>query len=124
MPEHKTIPVSAVIPTKDRAEVLGRTLRSLSQQSHLPKELIVIDASSSVETELELQRISFPSDVNVVYVKATVMGAARQRMQGIQMATTDFIFFMDDDIILEEHCVDRLFNGFNQKEKTGGVNAM
>jgi glycosyltransferase involved in cell wall biosynthesis len=124
MPDQKTIPVSAVIPTKDRAEVLGRTLRSLSQQNRLPREIIVIDASSSNETELELERIALPSVVTIVYAKAAVMGAAHQRMQGIQMATTDFIFFIDDDIILEEHCVERLFNGFNQQEKVGGVNAM
>ena len=124
MPEQKILPVSAVIPTKDRAKILVRTLNLLLLQSSLPKEIILVDASSTNQTELELNGINFPKDLSVVYANAVVKGAAQQRMQGIQLATTDFIFFMDDDIIFEEGCVDRMFNGFAQGTKIGGVNAM
>ena len=41
------IPASAVVPTRDRAPVLKRTLASLAEQSVLPAELIVIDGSST-----------------------------------------------------------------------------
>ena len=40
------VPISAIVPTRDRAEVLRRALRSLSAQGALPAELIIVDASS------------------------------------------------------------------------------
>lgn len=124
MPEQKILPLSAVVPTKDRAKVLARTLRLLISQSCIPREIIVVDASSTNQTELELRSINFPQSVSVVYEKAVVKGAAQQRIQAIQLSTSNFIFFMDDDIIFEEWCVERLFNGFMQGARVGGVNAM
>lgn len=40
----EALPVSAVVPTRQRAQVLARTLASLWEQGVLPGELIVVDA--------------------------------------------------------------------------------
>jgi GT2 family glycosyltransferase len=124
MSEKKILPVSAIIPTKDRTEVLLRTLNSLAGQSYLPEEIILVDASSTNEAEQRIPTVHFPPAVHVVYAKAIVKGAAQQRMQAMQLATTNVIFFMDDDILFEERCVEQLFRGFEQTPKVGGVNAM
>ena len=44
------LPISAIIPTRDRATVFRRTLESLAQQSVQPVEMIVVDGSDGDET--------------------------------------------------------------------------
>ncbi len=39
------LPIAVVIPTRNRAAALRRTLESLAAQSHQPAELIIVDAS-------------------------------------------------------------------------------
>lgn len=118
------LPISAIIPTKDREQVLTSTLQSLLSQSHGPSEVIIVDASFSEETKARLSSLGWPSGMQLHYVPAETKGAAHQRMQGIQLAKSDFIFFMDDDIVFETDCVIRLFDGFTKGDRVGGVNAM
>jgi len=124
------LPVSAIIPTKDREEVLMRTLQSLLAQSHGPEEVIIVDASFSNESAARLNSLPWPAGMQVHYVPAEIKGAALQRMQGIKLSTSEFILFMDDDIALEADCVIKLFEGFTNNQqpptnnKIGGVNAM
>nr|MCU0322498.1 glycosyltransferase [Chitinophagaceae bacterium] len=47
-----------------------------------------------------------------------------QRNEGLELVQTDFVFFMDDDIIFEEDCISRLWMSINSGSKVGGVNAM
>ena len=54
----KLLPISAIIPTRDRATVFRRTLESLAQQSVQPVEMIVVDGSDGEETR---SRNRFPS---------------------------------------------------------------
>lgn len=44
------LPISAIVPTRDRAAVFRRTLESLAQQSVQPVEMIVVDGSDGEET--------------------------------------------------------------------------
>ena len=44
------LPVSAVVPTLDRAPVLMRMLQSLAAQSAQPKQIIIVDASAGEDT--------------------------------------------------------------------------
>jgi GT2 family glycosyltransferase len=65
-----------------------------------------------------------PSGVHLVYEKALTPGAAPQRIQGLKGARSEFILFMDDDIVLEDNCIVTIFKGFAQDERVGGVNAL
>lgn len=112
------------MPTANRASVLRKTLESLALQSIQPKEIIVIDASEDDETKLVLQSTAPVLRSNCIYLQANTRGAAIQRVQGILQATTDFIFFMDDDILLEEECVARIWKGIQSDASVGAVNAM
>ncbi|MBW4890083.1 glycosyltransferase family 2 protein [Mucilaginibacter sp. HMF5004] len=117
-------PISAIIPTANRARVLHATLVSLSQQNVQPAELIIIDASENNETFTVCQNPVENLATKVVYQKAVKKGAASQRNEGIANAQNAFILLMDDDIILEPFCVERLWNALNADEQIGGVNTM
>ena len=119
-----TIPVSAIIPTKDRLDVLIRTLDSLSMQSTKPSEVIIVDGSVDDFSELVGKSKIADGTIKLIYQKAIKNGAANQRLQGMNLASHPFIWFLDDDIILEEDCAKRLFEGFSYQENVGAVNAM
>jgi glycosyltransferase involved in cell wall biosynthesis len=51
------LPISAIVPTRDRATVFRRTSENLAQQSVQPVEMIVVDGSEGKETR---SRCDFP----------------------------------------------------------------
>jgi glycosyltransferase involved in cell wall biosynthesis len=118
--------MSAIVPTRNRAEVMVRTLDSLVEQGELPAELIVVDGSVDDATHEVVE--AFASSTNglckVSYRRAEALGAAAQRNQGVTLATQPVIWFFDDDILLEPECVARLWSALNSDPKIGGVNAM
>lgn len=122
MPE--ILPISGLIPTRNRRAPLERVFRSLAEQSAQPVEIVVVDASTSDETE-ELCRMSIPGlESRIIYHRALVAGAIEQRNQAMSYVTQDAVFFLDDDIILEPECVRRLWTALNSDATIGGVNAL
>src|SRR5689334_23116609 len=93
-----TVPVSFVIPTKDRFARLSKTLGSLSAQSATPQEVIVVDASGSSFSETDEAKVFRQSFQHFVCVRAEQPGAAIQRNQGVRLARMPLIAFCDDDI--------------------------
>lgn len=118
------LPVSAILPTKDRTAVLQRTIDSIFAQSHIPAQLIIVDASSDRSTEVLIESIRPAVPTTILYIRAATLGAAPQRMQGLDAASEQYILFADDDIVLEPACLERLFNGFSQGDQVGAVSSM
>jgi glycosyltransferase involved in cell wall biosynthesis len=120
------IPVSAVIPTKDRAKALRRTLESLIAQGVGPAELIIVDGSAGTETSEVVAGAAahFGPGCSVTCVTAKQLGAAAQRIQGVASATQPYIWFFDDDILFEPDCVARLWSAISSDLGLGGVSAM
>jgi glycosyltransferase involved in cell wall biosynthesis len=118
------IALSAVVATRNRSLPLARMLNSLAQQSLQPVEMVVIDGSENDETE-KLCQSQIPNlHTKIIYYRATEIGAATQRNQAMQYATQDIIWLLDDDIIFEPNCVERLWQGLQRDFQLGGVNAM
>lgn len=115
-----------MLPTKDRASVLKRTLGSLAAQSVLPDELIVVDGSAGDDAKAVVEQWAASTEpvVKVFWIRATTLGAAAQRNQGVAFATQPFVWFFDDDILFEPECVARLWRAIEFDETLGGVNAM
>src|SRR5712692_7710053 len=122
-----TVPASAIVPTRDRANALARALQSLEQQGVLPAELIVVDASCGDSTRTVMS--TFAAQVQaqgcrVLWEPAKQSGAAAQRNQGARLATQPVISFFDDDILFGPNCVARLWSALQSDPRLGGVNAM
>jgi len=123
-PEVTILPVSAVVPTRNREAVFESTLASLAAQSCQPAEIIVVDASDGVLTEALCRRPPAALASTLHYAPATRRGAARQRNQGVKLAKHDTIFFFDDDIRFDPDCVVRLWSALEEDPLLGGVNSM
>lgn len=118
------IPTSAVVATRNRSQALRIMLASMANQSAQPQEMIVIDGSEN-DTTKEICHGQIPNlKTKIIYHRATAIGAAIQRNQGMEYATQNTIWLLDDDIIFEPNCVEKLWQALNSNPQLGGVNAM
>jgi GT2 family glycosyltransferase len=85
--------VSVIIPTYNRAYVLGDALRSVLAQTYRPLEVIVVDDGSTDNTE-EVVR-AFGDDVR--YVRQENAGCPTARNVGFTLARGEFIALLDSD---------------------------
>jgi len=118
------LPVSVVIPTRDRPAALVRTIRSLLASAAVPEEFVVIDASERGESADAVEALFAPPNApRLILRRATTIGAAPQRNQGVAQAHGEFILFCDDDIVAEPDCVARLWQAITADDGLGGVSA-
>lgn len=98
--------VSVIVTTKNEAEVIGRLLKSISNQTYSNIETILVDNNSSDNT-LEIAR--------KFKIKTFTFGPERsaQRNYGAKKAQGDFFFFLDADMELTskvlEDCVIKIY---------------
>jgi GT2 family glycosyltransferase len=88
--------VSVIIPTFDRAAMLGEAIESALAQEHSDLEVIVVDDGSTDDTAALVDDIA-RRDARVRYVHQARSGAAAARNTGIGQATGDFVAFLDSD---------------------------
>lgn len=88
--------LSVVIPTYNRYEFLKRALRSIYDQSLLPKEVIVVDDGSEDATR-NIQN-DFPQ---IKYIFQTNQGVSSARNRGIASSNFEWIAFLDSDDLWE-----------------------
>jgi GT2 family glycosyltransferase len=119
-----SLPISAVIATKDRPGSLARTLASLATQEVSPKQLVLVDASADNESRklLKAWRTSAGFRCAVIWQRAIEVGAATQRNQGVAIATQPFVWFLDDDVLFKPECLSQLWRAMQSDSKLGGVN--
>ena len=85
--------ITVIIPTHNRADVIGRALDSVLCQSKQPKQVIVVDDGSTDNTQ-EFLRTTYPA---ITYLKQNNCGVSAARNSGIRAADCDWIAFLDSD---------------------------
>jgi glycosyltransferase involved in cell wall biosynthesis len=89
------IPISAVIATHDRRELVARAIASALAQTAPAAEVIVVDDGSSDGTSVALE-LEFGARIRIVG-RETAGGAAAARNAGVRAATSPWVAFLDDD---------------------------
>ncbi len=89
----RSLTVSVIIPTYNRAELVRETLESVLAQTHQRLEILVVDDGSTDHTEEVLA--GFGDRIHTIRLGRSGIGAARN--SGIEAATGDYIAFLDSD---------------------------
>jgi len=119
------LPLAVVVPTRNRAAALRRTLSSLGSQSVQPAELVIVDASEEDSTRLLCLGPSITGvRSTIIWQAAETVGAAIQRNQGVRTSSRSVVGFFDDDILFEPCCLERMWQALNSDDRLGGVAAM
>lgn len=85
--------VTVVIPTFNRAHIVGEAIQSVLDQDYPNLELIVVDDGSTDDTERAVR----PHLSKIKYLKKSNGGPASARNYGIAAATGEFVAFLDSD---------------------------
>ena len=87
--------VSVIIPTHNRAKLLGSAIQSVLDQTYQDFELLVVDDGSEDNPEQVVRSFSDPRVRFVRHLVARGGGAARNT--GIQNTSGPYVAFLDDD---------------------------
>ncbi len=85
--------VTIVIPTKDRPDLIRRSVATALAQEGVAIEVVVIDDGSAFPAADAIA----PEPRVRVLRNETSQGVARARNRGIEAATTEWVAFLDDD---------------------------
>ena len=112
--------VSVIIPTCNRAHLIGRAVKSVLAQTYRDIEVIIVDDGSTDNTEEVVKSFDDP---RIRYVKLDVnKGAAAARNAGIRLARGGFVAFQDsDDEWCREKLADQMDSFRDLSMKTGVV---
>lgn len=111
--------VSVVLPTYNRADVIGRAIESVLEQTYTDFELIVVDDASSDGTDGVIEGLD---NDRIRYVKHDEnRGAAAARNTGIRMADGDIVAFQDSDDEWAEEKLARQVAVFENTDSSVGV---
>ena len=93
--------VSVIVPTYNRAELIGLTIESILKQTFADFELIVINDGSTDGTEETIKKYTDP---RIKYYRKDNGGESSARNYGLRMAQGEFIAYCDsDDIFCPDH---------------------
>ena len=112
--------VSIIIPTHNRREKIVRLINSIKHNTYPSNkiEIIVIDDASSDGTSEIIKKL-YP---NIKLVRNNVeLFPSKCRNLGVKMSRGDFIFFIDDDIVLHEDTISELVKVLANYNKLGLV---
>jgi GT2 family glycosyltransferase len=103
-------PISAIIATLGRAELLKLALDSLSRQTVPVSEVIVVHCGDDAETPALTNDPRWrEAGLHVRYFHHRVRNCAQQRNFGIQQAQHDNLLLIDDDVEVDPHWAEELF---------------
>ena len=100
--------ISIIIPTFNRAKLIGHTLDSVISQTYQEWECIVIDDGSTDQT-MEVLSMYAKKDSRIRTTSRIdgIKGACTCRNMGIEEAKGEFILFLDSDDLLANYCLEK-----------------
>ena len=111
--------VSVIIPTYNRAHLIGRAIRSVLDQTYQDWELIVVDDASTDDIPGIVKGFT---DGRVKYIRHDEnKGAAAARNTGIQAARGAYIAFLDSDDEWLPEKLERQVQAFESSDAQVGV---
>lgn len=110
---NKTPKVSIILPTYNRASILGVCIKAVLSQSYIDWELLISDDCSSDNTEEVINRhVTLDSRIKSVIHKYN-LGLPRNRNSALSMAKGKLVFFIEDDLVLHQNCLEKLVDTYN-----------
>ena len=104
------------ICTRDRPQLLRRTLQSLQAQTKRPEEILVVDNAPSDEATKALVKGDFSG---TRYVTESVQGLDFARNRALEETSMDIVAFIDDDAVADPSWVENIQKMFAQYPRAG-----
>jgi len=113
--------VTVVVPTRDRGSSIVATISSILACDHQNFELLVIDQSSSSETQDAISTAF--DDARINYRRVTDAGVSKSRNRGVREAGTEYVMMTDDDCVVRPNWISANLEALQAPERPGVVYA-
>ena len=117
-------PITVVVCTRDRPEMLAGCLKTLQQLRYRHYEVVVVDNAPSTDASRDCFQLVAGSDPRFRYVREPVPGLSRARNRGLAEAATRFVAFTDDDTFVDPWWLHGIAEGFSRVPLTGCVTGL
>lgn len=111
--------IAVIIATVDRADSIKNALKSIERQTIQPKEIIIIDSSKSNETQLACLDSEMADRIHYEWQPRN--GISHAKNAGLKIASQEFVFFLDDDVVLEKNYFEATLAVFEKFQDAVGV---
>lgn len=129
--EGASLDIAVVIPTRNRPDDLGITVRSILAQSILPEQVVIIDQSDADESWRRVQEelADAPDNVGTLvhlqYIHdRTIPGLTAARNRAIALVSCAITLFLDDDVVLERNFIGAIQDTYRRDSTVAGVSGI
>ncbi len=123
----ETLSWGLTVATKDRLDALRVCVLLALQQSRLPSEIIIVDASQSWRDHAQVigDIVAAHPDIRFDYIQADQPSLTVQRTQAVAAARADVLFMIDDDSFMHPDCAERIMTLYeaDTKQHVAGIQA-
>jgi len=109
--------ISVIIPTFNRADLIGETVRSVLDQTLTEVEIIVVDDGSTDNTAEVIEQ--FRGLKNFRYLRQENQGRSVARNLGLENAVSPFLMFLDSDDLLIADGLETLYSAALKYPQSG-----
>ncbi len=102
--------LTVIIPAYNEAESIADTIKSIQQQTQLPKEIIVVDDCSVDQTA----EVALAAGARVVKPPHNTGSKAGAQNFALQLIHTHYVMALDADTVLAPDAIERLLAAFEQ----------
>jgi len=118
---NKNPTVSVIIPTYNRAHLVGRAIQSVLNQTYKDFELIIVDDGSTDNTKEAVKEFQ-KKDKRIRYIRHKEnKGGSATRNTGIRVANGEYIAFLDSDDEWLSEKLERQIGFFEQSTDNIGI---
>jgi len=108
-PTKKILPVSVLICTASRPEMLRKSVQSLQDATYQPEEIIIIDNNPADDRTAAIVN----GIERVIYVQEPRRGLSIARNTGLRTANQEIVAFIDDDVEITDDWLALLYQSFD-----------
>ena len=109
--------VSVIIPTYNRADLIGEAIESALNQTFDDLEIIIVDDGSTDSTKEVVRRFDGP----IKYIYQENRGRSCARNKGFEISSGDYICFLDSDDVLNPRMLERQVSLLDSNSDLGFV---
>ncbi len=113
--------VSVIIPVYNRENYIEECLSSVINQTYKALEIIIVDDGSTDRT-FELCEAAKSGDDRIILIKGDHGGVSAARNKALDVATGEYVIFVDSDDVIYPGAIESLVKGFESTDASvGGI---
>ena len=108
--DHQSILISIIMPVYNVKDYLGRSIRSIENQTYHNLEIILVD-DGSTDGSAEICDMAAEKDARIRVIHKENSGVSDARNMGLEQVHGQYVSFLDSDDVYAPYAIEYLLNG-------------